>query len=632
MAKPQFNINNKKNSMFKSRIVGDIRQTQLITTYGVGSIVDFINDTVMIAGIDDWDTGKNEDSAEYRKLYNENLQSLTGAKYFLSPKVESDSRLTKSRDISSFTFPELLYCPKCKRFIRAKEAANANPKRPNKCCLNIKKHKEHCDKKGCKCSDEPCTGALVASRFIVACENGHIEDFPYSWWIHGNSGCEENKPPRISMYNIGDRSDIESLWIKCDNCGKTKSMANAFKENTFAGEDGYPCSGNHPHLKTKRSDTQPDCTEKLKTRLRSSSGIYYSATMSALQIPPWSRSAVKLIERKYDELIEMNDVTRYLSRNIPYGATLDQLLSAYALVRQRKGASALRTEQEIYQEEYKILVQGDVDVSDEDSKNDYSAFSAEIPNGFERFIERITVVDKLTVTEALRGFTRLKPWNGEDGKLAPLSSKPKDWLPAVELRGEGIFIQFSDKAIANWKNTINSRYAKMGQQLSKSYLRKIREDRFSPEYVMLHTFAHLFIRQLANECGYSAASLKEKIYSTFNTESGDTFIMHGILIYLASSDCDGSLGGLISIAEKAERMREIIENMLRNAQWCSADPLCITSTEQGYDSLNYSACHGCVLLPETSCESRNTLLDRVSVAGTPEKPELGLLGELLVRL
>jgi hypothetical protein len=620
MAKPKFRNKGKRNAIQKLRVAGDVRQTQLITTYGVGSIVDFVKDTVIIAGIDDWDTGKNEESTERRKLYSENLQSITGARYFLSPKVESGSGWIKSNDIPSFTFPEILYCPKCKRFVSAKEAANANPKSPNSCCLND-------TKTGVKCS-----GVLVASRFVVACENGHIEDFPYSWWIHGHVGCEENKPPRISMFNVGDRSDIESLWIKCEHCGKARSMANAFGENVFAGDDGYPCNGNHPHLKNKRDNNQSDCTEKLKTRLRSSSGIYYPVTISALQIPPWSRNAVKFIERKYDELIEMSDVKRYLSHHIPHGVTLDQLLSAYELVKQRKGSSAPRTEQEIYQDEYKILIQGGVGGDEEDSVGDYSAFSVEVPNGFERFIKLITVVDKLTVIEALKGFTRLKPWNGEDGELAPLSSRPKDWLPAVELSGEGIFIQFSDKAIDNWKNAIKDRYAKMGKQLSESFLKKTHENRFSPEYVLLHTFAHLFIRQLANECGYNAASIKEKIYSAFNSNGGDIFTMHGVLVYLASSDCDGSLGGLISIAENPERLRLIIENMLRKAQWCSADPLCITSTEQGYNSLNYSACHDCVLLPETSCESRNALLDRVSVVGTPTNPNWGLFGEFLMHL
>jgi hypothetical protein len=324
----------------------------------------------------------------------------------------------------------------------------------------------------------------------------------------------------------------------------------------------------------------------------------------------------------------MSDVKRYLSRHTSHGVSIDQLLAAYEIVKQRKGSSAPRNEPDVFQDEYRILSQGDAG----NEEGDYSAFTAENPRGFEDYFEQITVVDKLTVIETIKGFTRLKPWSGDDTKLAPLSSKPKEWLPAVELRGEGLFIQFSQEVITSWKKYCGVRYSKMAERLSDSHLRKTREDRFSPEYVLLHTFAHLLIRQMANECGYSAASIKEKIYSTFNSTSGDTFPMYGVLIYLASSDCDGSLGGLISIAEDPQRFRIILENMLRKAQWCSADPLCISSTEQGSSSLNYSACHDCTLLPETSCESRNALLDRVAVVGRPEEPQLGLFGDLLLHL
>ena len=134
----------------------------------------------------------------------------------------------------------------------------------------------------------------------------------------------------------------------------------------------------------------------------------------------------------------------------------------------------------------------------------------------------------------------------------------------------------------------------------------------------------MLIRQLATECGYNAASMKERIYCTFaDTKSSD---MAGILIYLAASDSDGSLGGLISIAENASSIENIFDNMLRKALWCSGDPVCINTEDQAIDSLNYSACHDCVLLPEVSCESRNVFLDRVSVIGKPENRNLGLFG------
>lgn len=620
MARAKFNKKGKRNGAKKPRVAGDVRQTQLITTYGIGSIANFVNDTVVISGVDDWDSGKNAETIDERKLYNENLQSLTGAKYFLEPKLSDDKGWVKSRDIPAYVFPELLYCPKCKRIVSAKEATNANPGKPNKCCLND-------DKTG-----KQCTGTLIASRFIVICENGHMEDFPYSWWVHRNEGCSSARPPRISMYNVGNRSDIDSLYVKCDNCGKIRGMAGAFSEAAFGGANGYPCNANHPHLKNKHKYDETECYMPLKTKLRSSSGVYFPVTMSALSIPPWSRDAVKIIEKKYDELSMMGgNVETYLRSKSTSSITLEHLLSAYEIVKARKGSALPRNESDIYYDEYCVLSQGDVG----DDEGDYSAFAAEIPMGFEQFFKKITVVDRLTVIETLKGFTRLKPWGGDmdennpdTKRIVPLSSYPKDWLPAVQLRGEGIFISFQEDALTSWKQMTGERYIKMSEQLSDSYLNS-RRDRFSPEYVLLHTFAHLFIRQLSNECGYSASSLKEKIYSTFTNEKSDTERMYGILIYLASSDCDGSLGGLISVAENPDKLRLLLENMLRKAQWCSADPLCITSTEQGFNSLNYSACHDCVLLPETSCEFRNVLLDRVSIVGTPEQPQLGLMGTLL---
>lgn len=594
------------------RVAGDIRQTQLITTFGAGAIVDFVRDTVMIAGVDDWDTGKNADDLDERKLYSESLKTLTGANYFLSPKISNSTSWVKSRDIPAYTFPEYLYCPTCKRIITAKEAANANPKRPNKCCLNNEK------------TGKKCTGTLVASRFVIACENGHIEDFPYSWWIHGDESCSASRTPRISMYNIGNRSDIDSLWIKCDDCGKSRSMAGAFSENALGGENGYRCNSNHPHLKSKHTADSPECCQKLKTRLRSSSGIYYPITLSALKIPPWSREAVKIIEKNYEALVFMGDNAKaFLQSKANSSVSHDELIEAFEIVKRLKGETSQRNEMDIYNDEYKVLMRGDAG----NHEGDYSAFTVDIPANFKQFFEQVTVVDKLTVIEALRGFTRLKPWGGDVTQIAPLSTYPKDWLPAVELRGEGVFICFNANALEKWKTDIGNRYEKMDAELQTSYL-KNRKDRFSPEYVLLHTFAHLFIRQIANECGYSTASIKEKIYSTFTSPNDSAPKMHGVLIHLASSDSDGSLGGLISIVQNTDKFQLILENMLKKALWCSADPLCITSMEQGFSSLNYSACHDCVLLPETSCEYRNVLLDRVSVVGTVEHRELGFMGKL----
>ena len=595
----------------KPEHAGEVRQSQLVSTFGIGSIVDFVHDTVMISGVDDWDSAENW---EERKLFNNNLQAITGAECFLAPKTAANVLYSKSHDIESFIFPRKLYCPICKHIVDARELGN-----------QMRKH--NCFMPSANKPGKQCGGHLVASRFVIVCPNGHIEDFPYSWWAHHGGDCEKSGNPRIVMYNVDNRIDIDSLMIECEDCGAKRGMALALSPNAFAGDSGYRCRGKHPHL---GPDFTSECAEIMTARLRTSSSVYFPAALSALTIPPWSRKAVRIVEAEYDELAERERygeraVSDYIERKMLPKAknqiTFSDLMSAYELIKEQKNSPKMRSEADILAAEYDVL-RGGATESDE-----YAASAAQVPPGFEKIFESITVVDKLTVINALVGFTRINPWDGgmaAGSRLAPLSRETKNWLPAVKLLGEGIFFRFDQAALSAWELVSGSRYREMASQLSESFLKN---DMFSPQYVVLHTFAHLLIRQLAEDCGYSASSIKEKIYSTF-TDEPNRPNMSGVLVYLAASDAEGSLGGLISIAADPGRMRSVLKNMLHKAQWCSADPLCRNSTKQGFHSLNYAACHDCVLLPETSCEFRNTLLDRVAIVGTPENPSLGLMGEI----
>src|SRR5690606_39154081 len=143
--------------------------------------------------------------------------------------------------------------------------------------------------------------------------------------------------------------------------------------------------------------------------------------------------------------------------------------------------------------------------------------------------------------------------------------------------------------------------------------------------IFLHTLAHLLIRQLSFECGYGSASLRERIYCN---ESADQPNMAGILIYTASGDADGTLGGLVRQG-KPDFFSALVSKAVASGYWCSSDPLCIESQGQGLGSLNLAACHACALLPETSCEEFNRLLDRGLVVGTPENPSHGYAARLL---
>ena len=104
--------------------------------------------------------------------------------------------------------------------------------------------------------------------------------------------------------------------------------------------------------------------------------------------------------------------------------------------------------------------------------------------------------------------------------------------------------------------------------------------------------------------------------------------MSGVLIYTSATDTDGSLGGLVREGY-SDRIGNTLRNMLQESSWCSNDPICIESLNQGYKGLNYSACHACTLLPETSCEALNCLLDRAAITGTPDNQDIAFFKDFL---
>jgi len=603
MPKPTFrkkaNDDNSSISKFSNEkiSVGDIRRTQMITTFGVGSIVDFKNDTVVIASTDDWDYSPNDyEEVENRKIFNENLSVITNAEYFLMPRItQSTNSFSQTKDIASYVFPEKLHCSKCGNIYDFSE-------------LDIKNRH--------KCPQ--CKNNLNASRFIVICTKGHMDDFPYDWWVHSGKSCPSGvKSPRIKMTNIYNRTDIDSLRLECTECKATRSMVQAFSENALSD---FKCTCKHPHFKDPFAKKELyGCQDKMRPRLRSASGVYFPITKSALLIPPWSKKVVHYIQKNYDtikmldeKILDEKDIVDIIRQFIhDFDISDDEIMRSWNFVKISKDEKQKRSELSVYKDEYAIL-------SNNENKNadNFSSYSSEIPQKYKSFFEQVAVVDRLTVTQAFTGFTRIT--RNENNSVA-ISQYPKPWLPAVELTGEGIFIRFNKERITQWRNANSSHYKRMKKAMNDS---KFILDSFSEIYVMLHTFAHLFIREISNVCGYSTASIREKIYSEINDKKNEVK-MCGVLIYVSSSDSDSSLGGLISVADNKDVFEKIMDSMLERAGWCSGDPLCIFSTKNGYKSLNYAACHDCTLLPETSCERFNCFLDRASIVGLPDNPNLG---------
>jgi hypothetical protein len=211
------------------------------------------------------------------------------------------------------------------------------------------------------------------------------------------------------------------------------------------------------------------------------------------------------------------------------------------------------------------------------------------------------------------GFTRIDaPGQGDlqPPFRAPLSGSRVRWVPAVERRGEGIFLELNEERVAGWSAGVNDH--PHISALRNAYARW-RDNRDLapdpafpvPRYVLVHTLSHLLLRQVALECGYSSASIRERLY--VGTPDRPTA---GLLLSTAASDSEGTLGGLVALAD-ARFLGRLLEQALEDAETCSSDPLCAERVpEPPSDQLHVAACHACLFASETSCEAGNRWLHR----------------------
>jgi hypothetical protein len=232
---------------------------------------------------------------------------------------------------------------------------------------------------------------------------------------------------------------------------------------------------------------------------------------------------------------------------------------------------------------------------------------------------------RLREVRALQTFTRVDEPSPSDDILrrSPLSGRRLDWLPAIEVSGEGVFLRLDDEKLRRWEELagptlraehIRDNHNALLRERAAEGAKVIPTSPSSPRFLLVHTLAHILINEWSLDGGYPAAALRERLYVGKD--------MAGLLIYTATSDSAGSLGGIVAQGDP-KRLRTALASALHRAEWCSNDPLCMESEAGGADSLNLAACHACVLLPETSCEMNNTLLDRAALIGTQENTAIG---------
>lgn len=569
------------------------RRSQLLSTYGVGGLFPSESTSFMIAGLHEWDVERAERVPEPR------LARALGVKELMAPPAGG------RRDVPVIRYPYTQVCPKCRRIGALSELSK--------------------DKNTAKCKLDNVD--LSPFRLLGACRNGHVSEFPVYQWLHkGQQDRIKSDHHEMKLTALGRTSSLGDLTLTC-TCGvENRNLEGAIGAGSLA-EFGR-CRGLRPWLGL---DTHEDCDQIPRVVQRGASNVWFPAVRSSISIPPYSDALAKFVDRHWamvqDPSAVIPPVLSGLALMSKGRYSPEQIKREIERRRGEESEDEELSEAKLRADEYKALLEGR---EDEGLDSDFVCLRRDVPEGFEDLISDVRKVTKLREVRALQGFTRLDGAPDPSGsglRLCPLAPTRLHWLPAIEVIGEGVFLAFRHSALAEWAGRDFARKRqRMLQQASDRAAAECGRAQSTVDIikVAVHTLAHIIIDQFSLDAGYPAASLRERLFVA------DTFA--GLLIYTASSDSAGSLGGVASMAE-SKHLGAALREGLQRLSWCSSDPVCIESTGSGADGLNLAACHACVLAPETSCEMNNSYLDRALLFGTHDEDGEGegLFGALVVQ-
>lgn len=586
--------------------VGQARPSALVTTTGVGAVADLPAMSVIVRGVDAWGQ-EGQDVIEEPRLLDEvrrilghQVRNLRSAPWL--PDADNDPWTRIGVPVSPF--PRWVRCPRCFRLAALDGSEIALVHRWGRRPDLAKFVHRHCPKQNQ--TRENNKRACIAARFVVACDAGHLDDFPYVEFVH-HGRTEACPGPQLTTSDSASTLSPRVL-IRCLTCPASRSIADA------AGREGWQvlprCRGRHPHL--QRFD---GCGGQLRLMVLGASNLWFSVTASALHLPAgdgvadlvaahWDILGAQPSPQLVQLLIDQIDGLRKL-RDEP----IDTVWRAIESLRAEGGPAPAPADTDLLNAEWDLLSNPTTTMRDDDFK----AIPTPVPQGYGGLLDQVVLVSRLREVQALVGFTRITPAERRDLQPAnrvSLSRGPAPWVPAVEQRGEGVFLELREDAVASWAAAVadHPRIAALRAAYGRWAANRdqVAHTAFPiPRYLLLHTLSHLLIRQVSLECGYSSASIKERLYVGSPGQPAA-----GLLLSTAASDSEGTLGGLVALGQ-ARYLQRLLDDAFTDAESCSSDPLCAEHEPAGLsDSLHAAACHACLFASETSCEANNRWLDR----------------------
>ncbi len=621
-----------------SRPQGEVRHSQLITTYGPGAMVDLPDCSVVIGGLNFWMYGPDQPPEEIDepRLIAKLRQSLNvGSLRLRKPPIHDVGPGGQSRPggIRSPEFPNWFVAQLDRTETFEGKTYRSRPLVEG-ARLDKRKYVD-ADRKAHR---------VVPVRFVQSCPNGHLSDIDWREFVHrGKTTCRAT----LWLDEAGAGNDFTEIFVRCSNptCMEKhgRRQLSEAKQKLKGDDDERPalgfCQGHRPWLGAfgqEFCDNGKGKGGSYANRLlvRSASNAYFPELISAISIPEPIDAVREVISnhlKAFEKITSPAKLEIWLEDYAPdhikdplAGTAPAEIFEALEAI--RGGEAAPEKTEALKRQELRALV-GPIDGLQRGRGS--SRFEAENldlsakPAWFKQRVNRVLKVHQLREVMALLGFTRLEPVVSQiDGdpldlgvKRAKIDVKEETWLPAVENLGEGIFLSFDPDAIRTWIKSAGA-----AEQLSKhrdafkiwNKEHGLTEDKFQwpgGAYVMLHSLAHLLITEAALDCGYGASAIKERIYAFDD-------IGYGILLYTGGSGSEGSLGGLVGLAD---RIDDLLAMALERAALCSNDPFCASHDPNSELEKRYAhgaACHGCLLIAETSCERRNEFLDRALVVPT----------------
>lgn len=574
---------------------GRIRRSQMLTTYGPGALVDLLDYAVIITGLDDWKFGQDVEVVSEPRLRDKVAKRLQDAGQelrtddaFRLPPAGDDDDPQPGRGVRARLFPTWFVCQRCRALTRAGSLQEKSGRFVH------------------DCTDRG--GDCVPVRFVQACESGHIDDVNWIGVAHQGKPCEA---PLLAL-DEGVSGDFSEVRVVCRTCNASRRL-----KDLKLPEMKPDCRGRRPWL-GKGGDEA--CSRKATLLVRTASSAYFSQVDSALAIPDADNKVDDAVQGQWTVLQAATPITLPAFRTIPgVQAAIGDYSDAEVLaaIGRRKGDK--KPERlPIRLAEYRTFMAAEDETPGEIA-----------PEGAEFFARRALIdpvdgVERVVLAHALRevrcqvGFTRLDfpgpSLAGDPGSAvnsAPLGLNT-DWLPAVEVRGEGIFIALDPKRLEEWE--ARPQVIERGEELQRAFEAHFADREEPPPFFgvrayLLHSLAHLLITAVSLECGYSASAIRERIYCS---PPGAKEPIAGILLATATPGTEGTLGGLVA---QGRRLAEHLAAARRQGTLCSNDPVCASHDPNGPDErrLEGAACHGCLFIAESSCEWFNHYLDRALV-------------------